>query len=322
MSSFSHLFAFTDYTDFSLIKSLLWGDDKKEKGKEKENKDENKNERKIIKVNKKNKYSNLTEKQKKLILKLEKEIDDFLYRKKVKNLIEKLKDNYMIVCSANIPNLYLNIIKAKKVKQYKLAYEPILGQNVVFLPRKIYRNRKKLKFVIINIKKEIFIEPLYQTEYENGTFVNFIDLQDIKEKELKNEEDFQNFLQNFCKNKKEKLKKVKEKDEKKEEIKKEQENNKKEQNTKIEKKVTENDIIKVNIKTNMNNTKNNKMVRHGRLKSDLDIKNTDIQAKITNSILKNKDISLSGIKSRIKERSLKKVKNERKISFGSVQFSY
>ena len=318
MSGFTHLFGFTDYTDFSLIKSLIWGDDKKENKKENEKKETEKKNTSInkkIKVNKKNRYSNLNEKQKKLILKLEKEIDDFLYRKKVRNLIEKLKDYYMIVCSANIPNLYLNVVNSKKVKQYKLEYEPILAQNVVFLPRKIYRNRKKLKFVIINLKKAIFMEPLYQTEYENGSFVNVLDLQDIKEKEYKNEEDFKQFLKTYCKNRKEKINKEQNNEEKKEEIKNEQ------SPIKV-KKLTNNNIIKVNIKPNMNNIKNNKIIRHARLKSDLDINDKDIKIKITNSILKNKDISLSGIKSRIKERSLKKVKNERKICFGDVQFSY
>ena len=141
----------------------------------------------------------LSQTKKKLILKLEEVIDNYLYRIKVKNLIQKLKDYYMIVCTANIPNLYLNIIGVKKkVKQYKFSYNEILKQNVTFIQRKVYRNK------IANIKKEIFMEPRYQTEYEDGSFVNVIDLQDIKEKEYKNEEDFQNFLKTYYKNKKEK----------------------------------------------------------------------------------------------------------------------
>ena len=96
----------------------------------------------------------------------------------------------------------------KKVKQYKFIYEPILRQNVVFLPRKVYRNKKKLKFIITNIKKEIFLEPLYQTEYENNSFVNILDLQNIKEKEDKNEEDLQNFLKSYFKNKSDSINKT------------------------------------------------------------------------------------------------------------------
>ena len=115
-----------------------------------------------------------------LILKLEIEIDNFLYRIKVKKLIQKLKDNYEIICSANIPNLFINIYSSnkKKIKQYKLSYEPLLKQNIVFLPRKIYRNKNKIKFNFVNSKKEIFIEPKYKTENENGSFVNIIEFLD------------------------------------------------------------------------------------------------------------------------------------------------
>ena len=63
--------------------------------------------------------------------------------------------------------------------------------------------KKKLKFNFVNAKKEIFIEPKYKTENEDGSFVNVIDLREIKEKEFKNYEDFENFLKEFRNNKKE-----------------------------------------------------------------------------------------------------------------------
>ena len=201
MSKYSNFVSFIDYTDFSLFKSLFWGNnDKKETEKKEDKKNKKKNGISKASTFTKYKYS-LNEKQKNLILKLENVINDYLYRKKVKNLIKTLKDNYMIICTANIHNLVLNLIRTKGVKQYKLQYEPILKQNVVFLPRKIYRNKKQLKFTFSNDKKEIFIEPQYQTEYEDGQFVNVLDLQELKEKEYKNEEDFQEFLTNYIKNK-------------------------------------------------------------------------------------------------------------------------
>ena len=223
----SPYFGFTDFTDFSLIKSFFWGDDKKDKKKEEEKHKITKNKPKTKpEIDKKSgiprklTYTHdiytLSQTKKKLILKLEEAIDNYLYRIKVKNLILKLKDYYMIVCTANIPNLYLNIIGVKKkVKQYKFSFNEILKQNVAFIPRKVYRNKKKLKFIIANIKKEIFMEPRYQTEYEDGSFVNVLDLQDIKEKEYKNEEDFQNFLKTYYKNKKEKNNKIDKEDYKK-----------------------------------------------------------------------------------------------------------
>ena len=142
--------------------------------------------------------------QKKLLLKLEESIDNFLYRKKVKNLIKKIKSNYIIQSSAFFPDLFLEVISAKKNRRYKLVYEPILKQNVVFLPKKINRNKRKLKFVIKNIKDEIFIEPLYQIEYKNGSIFNILDLQQIDDKEYEKEKDFKIFMnENFRTNKKE-----------------------------------------------------------------------------------------------------------------------
>ena len=72
---------------------------------------------------------------------------------------------------------------------------------MAFLPRKVYRNKKQLKFIFVNLKKEIFFEPLYKTEYEDGAFINVLDLQEIKEKENNDEENFQNFLKNYYTNK-------------------------------------------------------------------------------------------------------------------------
>ena len=342
MSKYSNFVSFIDYTDFSFFKSLFWGNnDKKENDKKEEKKDKNKNKIGLSKSASlssfsRNKYS-FNEKQKKLILKLEAAIENYLYRKKIKNLIKTLKDNYMIISTANIPHLFLNIIRTKGDKQYKLKYEPILKQNVAFLPRKIYRNKKKLKFTFANIKKEIFIEPQYQTEYEDGSFVNVLDLQDLKEKEYKNEEDFQKFLADYIKNKNKKDEKITEINEKKEEIKVEEnkvEENKVEENIVEENKVEEN--IEENTKENNIQKKNKnelnkkkimfniKLFENKQLSND---NNFNIKVKRKNykskSLLKHKDTSLSGIKSILKERkSEKKLKIGRQISFGTTQFSY
>lgn len=309
MVDFSHLYMYSG--GFSLIKFFFGDDDKKKDVKNKGNKKKNEKLNESIKksntmdATKKGKNA-FNEKQKKLIKKLEIAFDNYLYRKKVKNLIQMQKDNYMIICSANIPNLYLNIIRNKKVKQYKLTYEPILKLNVAFLPRKVYRNKKQLKFIFANLKKEIFFEPLYKTEYEDGAFINVLDLQEIKEKESNDEENFQNFLKDYYKNKNNRdnnnLKKIKE--DKKECIKKEE--NLKENNLSelLENKIT----IKKKVKSG-NHLKVNKNVKKVRTSTSLKMK------KMKN----NSDFSLNSI---LKERSTQRVKNERKISFGSVQFSY
>ena len=342
MSAFSHLIGFTDYTDFSLIKSFFWGDDKKQKNEENTKKIQKNQKNDLTKVLKRKSYTftrdkynlnNLNEKQKKLILKLERALDNYLYRKKVQNLIQTLKDNYMIVCTANIPNLYLNIIRNKKVKQYKLVYEPILKQNVVFLPRKVYRNKKKLKFVICNIKKEIFIEPQYQTEYEDGSFVNILDLSEIKEKEYKNEEDFNKFLKNYlANNKKEIIKKEDDKDEednaihiikvnKKEDLENKGDIIKVNKKEDLENKI---DIIKVNKKEDNLETKVGKKKKsiHKRLKSDGGFDNIAVKKGSSKSLLNQNKDSLGPLSPILKQRSSIRIKNQRRISFGNVQFSY
>jgi len=313
MSNYSNFISFVDYTDFSLFKSLFWGNNDKKEDEKKVEKNKNKKKNTIMKSStftKNSKYS-LNEKQKKLILKLEIVIDDYLYRKKVKNLIKTLKDNYMITCTANIPNLSLNIMRTKGSKQYKLKYEPILKQYVAFIPRKIYRNKKKLKFTFVNNKKEIFIEPQYQTEYEDGSFVNVLDLQDLKEKEFKNEEDFQKFLASYIKNKKV------------EEIK-----NEKDKNEICEIKVNLNNKNKIeennnkekdNTESKMNNINNIKPLKENNEFNNITVKRKKYKSK---SLLKNKDIPLQKINSILKERSSHKIKKERKISFGGTEFSY
>jgi len=206
--------------------------------------------------------SNIKKSQKKLILKLEESIDNFLYRKRVQNLIKKTKSNYIIQSSSFFPDLFLEVISAKKNKKYKLVYEPILKQHLAFLPKKSYRNKRKLKFVIKNIKNEILIEPLYQIEYKNGSIFNILDLQKIDEKESENEKDFKLFLnENFKNNKKESQK--------------------------------PNAITKS--------------------KSDDEVTNKD---KIKEKI------SLPKITSILKKKPRNRIKNGRKISFGSVEFSY
>lgn len=310
MVDLSYLFSLADFS----LADFIFGEDKSKKNKVKKS-IKNKGAKKIEanKKNNKNDLKKFSEKEKKLILKLEKEIDNFLFRKKVKKLIQKLKDNYEIVCTANIPNLSLNLFgsKKKKIKQLKLKYEPILKQNVVFLPRKIYRNKNKLKFNFVNAKKEIFIEPKYKTENEDGSFVNVIDLREIKEKEFKNYEDFENFLKEFRNNKKE-------------------QNNKKEiKEEKNELKIEENKInidlknknLYLDDKNEINEIKTNYVTDNeiANSKEDLKPKKTK-RRKFSVPSLNNKN--KNSLNSILKEPNSQKIKNPRKISFGEVQFSY
>jgi type III secretory pathway component EscV len=198
MLSLSYLLIPKEYSLFE----KLFAYDKSKEIINKENKDINANliKHKLSeKIGKSNiNLSNIKKSEKKLILKLEESIDNFLYRKKVRALIKKIKSSYIIQSSTFFPDLFLEVISAKKNKKYQVVYEPILKEHVAFLPKKSYRNKKKLKFVIKNIKDEILIEPLYQIEYKNGSIFNILDLQQIDDKENEKEKDFKMFLnQNF-----------------------------------------------------------------------------------------------------------------------------
>ena len=182
-------------------------------------------------------------------------------------------------------------------------------QNIVLLPRKKYRNKKKLKFNFVNSKNEIFIEPQYKTENDEGSFVNVIDLREIKEQEYKNYEDFQNFLKNF------KIKK------------KENKNNKKE-----DKKESVFDKIKENLKekneiildkNELNEIKTNYITDSELVNSNEELKPKKPKIrKGSVSSLNPINKNLSGINSILKGRNSQRIKNPRKISFGDVQFSY
>lgn len=194
MMNLSFLFA---YNSFSLSKFFFGNRKNQEKiGTNKENK-------KFVFQNS-NKYD-LNEEQKKLIIKLEISIKNFLFRKKVKNLIKTSKENYILKNSSHIPDIYLNIITFNDTKKYNPVYEPLLNQNLFFLPKNIYKNKRKLKFIFSNFKNETFIDPYYQIEYENCFLVNVLNLQEIKKKENRNKSNFKKFLNEYTKINKSKL---------------------------------------------------------------------------------------------------------------------
>ena len=138
-----------------------------------------------------------------------------------------------------------------------------------------------------------------------------IDLREIKEKEFKNYEDFENFLKEFRNNKKE-------------------QNNKKEiKEEKNELKIEENKInidlknknLYLDDKNEINEIKTNYVTDNeiANSKEDLKPKKTK-RRKFSVPSLNNKN--KNSLNSILKEPNSQKIKNPRKISFGEVQFSY
>ena len=125
----------------------------------------------------------------------------FLFRKRVKILIKKHKENFAITTSLNKKSLCMNIkISEEKINQIKPVYEPILKENIFYISRKMYKKKNLLKFSFVNKKKEVIIDPKFNTEYDEGEFINVINLKKIKDKEEENEEEFQSYLESYMEN--------------------------------------------------------------------------------------------------------------------------
>ena len=122
----------------------------------------------------------------------------YLYKKCVKKLIQKRKDNYSIVSSINNVELNMEIyLSEDKSQKVKYTYEPILNERIFYIPKKILKKKNLLKFSFLNKKKESIIDPKFNTEYDCGEFINVINLKKIKDKEEEREEEFQTFLESY-----------------------------------------------------------------------------------------------------------------------------
>ena len=178
-------------------------EEKKEINKIAENTNKNQEKKEIKKESHKNQKDN----EKKLGLNKRDEILKFLvnyiknvylYRKQVKKLIQRQKDNYSIISSINSKDLSMEIyLSEDNTQKVKYTYEPILQQNIFYIPKSNFKKKNLLKFSFLNKKKESIIDPKFNTEYDCGEFINVINLKKIKDKEEEKEEDFQTFLESY-----------------------------------------------------------------------------------------------------------------------------
>ena len=120
------------------------------------------------------------------------------FRKKIKSLIKKHKENYVIQSSINDKDLKLvAFFPEDEVKEYPVVYEPILNQSVAYVSRADFQKRLLLKCNFVNKNNESIIDPKYNNEFSDGLFINVINLKKIKEKEEEREDDFQTFLETY-----------------------------------------------------------------------------------------------------------------------------
>ena len=121
-----------------------------------------------------------------------------LFRKKVKLLIKKHKENYVIVTTLKDQKLKLvAFFPEDETKEYPVEYEPILDDSIAYVSRDDFKKRLLLKCNFVNDKNESIIDPKYNNEFNDGLFINVINLKKIKEKEEEREDDFQTFLETY-----------------------------------------------------------------------------------------------------------------------------
>ena len=122
----------------------------------------------------------------------------FRFKKKVKVLVKKHKQNYAIYSTLKEKNLKLvAFFSDNETKEYPVIYEQILNENIAYVNRDDFKKRLLLKCHFVNDKNESIIDPKYNNEFNDGLFLNVINLKKIKEKEEEREDDFQTFLETY-----------------------------------------------------------------------------------------------------------------------------
>ena len=118
------------------------------------------------------------------------------FKKKVKSLIQKHKKNYAIYSTLKEGNLKLvAFFPENEIKEYPVLYDSILKEKIAYVNREDFKKRLLLKCHFVNEKNESIIDPKYNNEFNDGLFINVINLKKIKEKEEEREDDFQTFLE-------------------------------------------------------------------------------------------------------------------------------
>ena len=122
----------------------------------------------------------------------------YTFKKKVKELVKKHKQNYAIYSTLKEKNLKLvAFFLDNETKEYPVIYEQILNENIAYVNRDDFKKRLLLKCHFVNDKNESIIDPKYNNEFNDGLFLNVINLKKIKEKEEEREDDFQTFLETY-----------------------------------------------------------------------------------------------------------------------------
>jgi hypothetical protein len=113
----------------------------------------------------------------------------FYIRKRVRSVINKLKDHFCIISQIkNVRKIYLKAYPNKgKPQIFNFEYCPIRDQFVIYIRKDLLWNRSiKVNFIA---DEKIFIDPNFKTEYDkDGQFYNILEYEKFIKKEQEKED--------------------------------------------------------------------------------------------------------------------------------------
>ena len=126
----------------------------------------------------------LLSKRKKAQEKLIATIKGYLVHKKVSSYLSKVKTSFIITTEIEgYENLKMKVYFGKKEKIFDVIKDPFLNKLAIYIPRnKITKNEYQVNFLTED--NQIVIDPSYFTSEENGQFVNIINFARIKKEEI------------------------------------------------------------------------------------------------------------------------------------------
>jgi hypothetical protein len=126
----------------------------------------------------------LLSKRKKAQEKIIATIKGYLVHKKVSSYLSKVKTSFIITTEIEgYENLKMKVYFGKKEKIFDVIKDPFLNKLAIYIPRnKITKNEYQVNFLTED--NQIVIDPSYFTSEENGQFVNIINFARIKKEEI------------------------------------------------------------------------------------------------------------------------------------------
>ncbi len=111
-------------------------------------------------------------------------IRGYMIRKNITSYLSKIKTSFIITTAIEgYDDLRMKVYFGKKEKIFDVVKDPFLNKLAIYIPRnKITKNEYKVNF--ISKEGTIVIDPSYFTSEENGNFVNIINFARIKKEEI------------------------------------------------------------------------------------------------------------------------------------------